>query len=269
MFFCLCSLPSSWNVILTLFYVGQLRPSNTPWKFQQLNNHFTYWWALLWQLQTFKVTKSSFCPFPTPTSLTWKIFQAPFPPFNQLQRQSMIKELDSLWLFISEGHGKGVGGWGEVLSSSGVNLHWDRNIWACLFRINPLGENIDGNIQTSVLKQNEHLFHRYNYNCQGRKFFQNYLISEMGNKLVSLLGISTLVQWFIANLSMTKTHQIHQVSPFSHNKSLLRLWGSGKPCVCNICSPLSPVQNLGVCWRKEPWKMRIFILQVFEMLFLS
>lgn len=141
---------------------------------------------------------------------------------------------------------------GGMLSSSWVNLHWYREIWTDLFRINPLGENIEGSIQTTVLKQNEHLFHRHNYNCQGRKFFQNYLISEMGNKLVSLLGISTLVQWFIANLSMTKTHQIHQVSPFSHNKSRLRLRGWGEHCVCNICSSLSPVQNLGMCWRKEP-----------------
>lgn len=44
----------------------------------------------------------------------------------------------------------------------------------------------------------------------------------MGNKLVSPLGISTLVQWFIANLSMTQTHQIHQVSPFSQYKSLFK-----------------------------------------------
>jgi hypothetical protein len=91
------------------------------------------------------------------------------------------------------------------------------------FRITPLGQNIERSIQTTVFKENEHLLHRHNYNCQGRKFFPNYLISEMGNKLVSLLGISTLMQWFIANLSMTKTHQIHQVSPFSRNKSLLRL----------------------------------------------
>lgn len=119
--------------------------------------------------------------------------------------------------------GKDVDGWGEVLSSSWVNLHWYRKIGADLFRINPLGGNVEGSIQTTVLKQNEHLLHRHNYNWQGGKFFPNYLISEMGNKLVSLLGISTLVQWFIANLSMTKTHQIHQVSPFSHNKSLLRL----------------------------------------------
>ena len=149
-------------------------------------------------------------------------FSAPCPPFKQLQQQFMIKRLDSLWFFTSKGHGKGVGGWGEVLASSWVNLHWYRETWANLFRINPLGENIEGSIQTTVLKQNEHLFPRHNYNCQGRKFFQNHLISEMGNKLVSPLGISTLVQWFIANLSMTQTHQIHQVSPFSQYKSLFK-----------------------------------------------
>lgn len=150
------------------------------------------------------------------------------------------------------GHGDNVGGCGKVLSSSWVNLHWYKEIWANLFRINSLGENIEGSIQTTVLKQNEHLFHRHNYNGQGRKFFQNYLIFEMGNKLVSLLGISTLLQWFTANLSMTKTYQIHQVSPFSHNKSLLRLWRWGRLCVSNICSSLSPMQNLGMCWSKEP-----------------
>lgn len=167
------------------------------------------------------------------------------------------------------GHGKDVGGWGQVLPSSGFNLCCYGKMRADLFRINPLGENIEGSIQATVLKQNEHLFHRHNYNCQWRKFYQNYLISEMGNMLVSLLGISTLVQWFIANLPMTKTHQIYQVSPFSHNKSLLSLWGWGKLCVYNICSSLSPMQNLGICWRKQPWRMRIFILLVFQMLFLS
>lgn len=164
----------------------------------------------------------------------------------------MIKGFNSFWFPICIDQGKDIWGWEEVLSSSWVNLHWYREIRADLFRISPLGENIEGSIQTTVLKQNEHLFHRHNYNCQGRKFFQNYLISEMGNKLVSLLGISALVQWFIASLSMTKTHQIHQVSPFFHNKSFLRLWGSGKLCACNICSSLSPVQNLGMRLRKKP-----------------
>lgn len=144
--------------------------------------------------------------------------------------------------------------WG-VLSSSWVNLHWYGEIGADLFRINPLGENIEGSIQTMVRKQNEHLFHRHNYNCQGRKFFQNYLISEMGNKLVSLLGISTLVQWFIANLSMTKPHQIHQVSPFSHNKSHLGLRGWGKLCVRNIRSLCHQCKTWGCAGERslEKW----------------
>lgn len=262
-FFCLCPLPFSWDVIFILFYVGQLRPSNLLWQFQQLNDHFTYWWVLLWQLHTIKVTKSSLCPFLTSTPLTWKIFQLlSLPSTSYKDNQSIRKGFDSFWFFIGMELGKDVGGWGEVLSSSWVNLHWYRKIWADLFRISPLGENVEGSIQTTVLKQNEHLFHRHNYNWQRRKFFPNYLISEMGNKLVSLLGISTLVQWFIANLSMTQTHQIHQVLPFSHNKSLLRLWDQVSFVSCNICSSLSPVPNLGMCWRIEPWKMRIFILQV-------
>lgn len=237
-----------------------------PWKFQQLNDHCTYWWALLWQLRLMRLLTIVLSIFYNHI-INLEDFSAPFPPFKQLQRQFMIKRVDSLWLFTSKGHGKVVGGWEGVIASSWVNLHWYREIWVNLFRINPLGENIEGSIQTTVLKQNEHLFPRHNYNCQGRKFFQNHLISEMGNKLVSLVGISTLVQLFIANLSMTQTHQIHQVSPFSHNKNLLRLWGSGKLCACNICSSLSPVQNLRMCWKKEPWKLRIFIFQVLRCYF--
>jgi len=59
----------------------------------------------------------------------------------------------------------------EMVSSSWVNLHWYREIWADLLRINPLGEHRQGSIQTTLLKRNEHLFHRHNYNHQGRKFF--------------------------------------------------------------------------------------------------
>lgn len=56
-------------------------------------------------------------------------------------------------------------------------------------------ETIYGNTQSPMLKRNECQLHRHNYNCQERTFFQNYLISEMGNKLVSLVGISTLMQY--------------------------------------------------------------------------
>ena len=70
------------------------------------------------------------------------------------------------WLY-AEGWDKAK----EMVSSSWVNLHWYREIWADLSRINPLGEHRQGSIQTTLLKWNEHLFHRHNYNHQGRKFF--------------------------------------------------------------------------------------------------
>lgn len=171
-YFCLYPLPSSWDVILTLFYLEQLRPSQMSWKSQQLNDYFTSSWLLLWQLKTLKVTDGSFCPFPITTLLTWKIFQLLSLLSNSYK---IIHDKGTwqccLWLLISMGQGKDVEGWGEGSSSSQVNLHWHGDIWADLFRINPLGEHIEGSIQTTVLKQNEHLFHRHNYNCQGRKFF--------------------------------------------------------------------------------------------------
>ena len=81
-FFCLHPLPSSWDVILTLFYLEHLRASQMPWKFQQLNDPFTYSWMLLWQLKTLKVTDGSLCRFPVTTLLTWKIFQLLSLPSN-------------------------------------------------------------------------------------------------------------------------------------------------------------------------------------------
>lgn len=209
------------------------------------------------QLRTLKVTDGSFCSFPITTLLTWRFFNS----FPSLQTVTKIMHDKGTWwcLWLAK----------EMLSSSWVNLHWYREIWADLLRLNPLGGHRQGSIQTTLLKRNEHLFHRHNYNHQGRKFFWNYLISEMGNKLVSLLGISTLLQLVHGKSFYDQNHWIHQMSPFSHNKSLLRLWEWGKLCVGNICSSLLPVQNLEIRWRKEPWKMRIFILQVFEMLFLK
>lgn len=82
-FFNACnSLPSSWDVILTLFCLGEIEALPHALEVPINKDHFIYSWVLLWQLKTSKVTDSTFCPFPITTSLTWKIFQLLSLPLN-------------------------------------------------------------------------------------------------------------------------------------------------------------------------------------------
>lgn len=75
LFLCMYPLPSSWDVTLTLFYLGAIEGLPNALEVPANKDHFIYSWMVLWQPKTPKVTDSSFCPFPITTSLTWKIFQ--------------------------------------------------------------------------------------------------------------------------------------------------------------------------------------------------
>lgn len=114
-------------------------------------------------------------------------------------------------------------------------------------------ETIDINSQSPVLKRNEYRLHRYHHNGQERTFSPNYLISEMGNKLVSLVGISTLMQY-------SKSSQAQTPPDSASVPSLTTKGSSTKQALC-VQSMLLFVtkEKLGVCWGKRAWNEEIHL----------
>lgn len=105
-------------------------------------------------------------------------------------------------------------------------------------------EVIDINTQSPVLGRNEHRLHRHNHNGQERTLPPNYLISAMGNKLVSLVGISTsTIQQIFLGPDTIRFFKC----PFSHNKGLKYR----ATIECAICVSLCHQRETGCMLRGE------------------